>query len=359
MKTNKFFQLLTLAICAVAFAFVTGCEGPEGPQGPAGANGADGADGVDGVDGVNGTDGTDGVDGNAVCLECHNLTVKEAVNTAYMSSGHGIGAAAGYAGGRNECTMCHSDQGFRETQYTGRDTAAAAIPMPQPIQCATCHAFHESLDFENEPNSALRTNDPVALLMYRADDPTADPVFLDFGDNSNLCANCHQPREVAPVADQDGNYNVTSKRIGPHHGPHATSLAGLGAYEVGTGYPDPGTGSTHASLTCITCHMYEGDHTWEPSLSACNTTDCHDGGLTSVSDNSSQTTFATLVGTLHDKLDAAGVMDADGYMIPGTYGVDTAGAFYNYKWLVDDRSNGVHNPEYLKTMLNNSIAVFQ
>ena len=31
MKTNNIFRLLTLALAAVAFAFITSCEGPAGP----------------------------------------------------------------------------------------------------------------------------------------------------------------------------------------------------------------------------------------------------------------------------------------------------------------------------------------
>ena len=69
MKTNKFFQLLTLAICAVAFAFVTGCEGPTGPMGPAGDKGDTGDTGAAGA---KGDDGTQGVAGNVTCLECHS-----------------------------------------------------------------------------------------------------------------------------------------------------------------------------------------------------------------------------------------------------------------------------------------------
>ena len=52
MKTKKITQLLTLAFCAIAFAFVTSCEGPQGPAGPAGTNGTDGTDGTSGSDGT-------------------------------------------------------------------------------------------------------------------------------------------------------------------------------------------------------------------------------------------------------------------------------------------------------------------
>ena len=318
-----------------AFAIVASCEGPQGPAG---------------------ADGTDGVDGNEVCMECHNLTVKSNVMAQYMTSGHEEGGAVGYAGSRKGCAMCHSEQGFIETQYTGQDTTAANIPLPQPIGCDACHSFHPSLDFDNEPNSALRSFMPVELLMYRA--AGANPVVVDLGPSSNLCAVCHQPRRVGPDLTTDSTF-VSSSHYGPHHGPHATSLAGLGAAEIGSGYPAAGMGSAHAeSSDCATCHMHGGDHSWEPSLESCNTADCHDGGLTSVTDNSRQNTFKTLMSTLEGKLTTAGLLDSDGHPVVGTYPTEEVAALYNYEWLLDDRSNGVHNFPYLETLLNNSIAVF-
>lgn len=360
MKTKNIFQLLSLALAACAFALVTSCEGPQGPQGPPGA------DGTDGIDGINGTDGTDGVDGNAVCLECHNLATKTLVTNQYEESGHYMShlmydgrTVYQYAGYRVDCGKCHSDQGFIETQYTHLDTLQEDILGPQPIQCSTCHDFHSSLDFENEPNVALRTDGPVDLLMYRADDPTADPVTIDLGDYSNLCANCHQPRTVSPVDDGNGNAYISSSHYGPHHGPQSTTLSGLGAYEIGTGYPDPGTGSTHAtSATCIMCHMPNSNHTFEPNVDGCNVSGCHGGTITTVTDNDRQVTFRTNLDALKTALQTAGLLDANGSPVVGTFGVDSVGAVYNYEWLVDDRSSGVHNFPYTEKMLENSLAIF-
>src|SRR5210317_1932535 len=131
MRRNKLLKLLSLPLIG-ALVVLTSCEGPAGPKG------------------ANGSDGTDGVDGNAVCMVCHNLTVKNNVMAEYMTSGHAAGTTVS-RGGSQSCGMCHSDNGFRETQYTGADTLAETILSPQVIQCQTCHDFHPSLDFENEP----------------------------------------------------------------------------------------------------------------------------------------------------------------------------------------------------------------
>jgi len=203
----------------------------------------------------------------------------------------------------------------------------------------------------------LRTVEPVDLLMYRSADPTAPAVTINLGPGSNLCSNCHQPRRVGPDLTTDSTY--VHSHYGPHHGPQSTTLAGLGAAELGTGYPAPGSGSAHVTNSdCITCHMHSSDHTWEPSLESCNTSDCHNGSITTVTDNSRQNSFKTLMSTLESKLVTAGLLDASGHEIVGTYPSDEVAALYNYFWLLDDRSNGVHNFPYMETLANNSIAVF-
>jgi hypothetical protein len=250
-----------------------------------------------------------------------------------------------------------------ETQYTGYDTTAANIPLPQEIQCQTCHSFHQSFDFENEGNAALRAYMPVELLMYRSAGLPA--VTIDLGAGSNLCANCHQPRgigpEIAGGVPVNDSADVTSTRYGPHYGTHSTSVAGLGAAEINKGfsYPSPGTGSAHAeNADCISCHMHEGDHTWEPSVDGCNTAECHNGNLTSVDQNSRQMAFATKMEQLKTKLQTAGLLDADADPVVGKYPSDQVAALYNYRWLYSDHSYGTHNFPYLEAMLENSLAVF-
>lgn len=335
-KITHVFMLMILALAVAA-----GCT----KEGPAGA---------DGTNGTDGTDGTDGVDGNASCIQCHTLEYMGQIEEQYAMSGHSAGLYVDYAGGRNECAMCHSDEGFRETQHTGQDTTAADIPIPTHIQCATCHSFHETLDFENDgPDYAVRQNGPVDLLMYREE---GELVTLDFGNNSNLCLNCHQPRSVGPVDDGTGNFEITSPYYGPHHGPQGTFLQGIGGAEIGVGYPEPGS-STHVQAGCTGCHMHEyaeeeGGHTWKVPVASC--TPCHEDATT-LDINGKQTEIEDLMANLKTKLFDLGVVDAEGSPIPGTYPLVQAQAFYNYAGLVDDRSYGVHNYGYIKQLVTNSI----
>ena len=346
----RFFSFLLVCIAI----FAVSCEGPMGPAGPSGA---------DGTNGTNGTDGTNGVDGNAVCLACHSLDTKAAITADYSISTHGTSGlmyngqtTVEYAGGRVDCAKCHSHEGFVQTAHTGLDTVAAIIPLPQNIQCETCHDFHATLDFEGDgADYAIRTASAITLLMD-------DTKTIDFENNSNLCASCHQPRTPEPVDQGGGMYTVTSSHYGPHHGPQSTILEGIGGSEISGSVSYPTSQTSHRTQSsCTSCHMHEtatadeGEHTWNVPLDACTT--CH-SSATDFDWNGKQTEIEGLMATLESKLFTAGLVDAGGHPIPGTYPVNEVGALYNYETIVDDRSLGVHNYPYTQALLQNSIEVF-
>ncbi|MFA9389057.1 MAG: hypothetical protein ACERKD_04590 [Prolixibacteraceae bacterium] len=301
-------------------------------------------------------EGPAGEDGNDSCVECHNSTNMSLKSTQYETSGHGIGAYVGYAGGRNTCAKCHSNEGFLETQHTGRDTTATTIAIPTRIGCETCHSGnHESFDAENDGlDYKLTTKKAVPLLIFNGE------KSVDFGTSSNLCANCHQPRTGAPVADADGNFKITSTHYGPHHGPQATYLEGVGAAEIAgsVAYPAPHTGAHAMTAGCVACHMGPaegegGGHTFTPTVASC--TACHTDA-TKLDINGVQTEVEALLEELATALKAKGVLDADGVVVPAVYSADLAKAFYNYIGIEEDRSLGVHNPAYIKAVLKNTIA---
>ena len=98
-------------------------------------------------------------------------------------------------------------------------------------------------------------------------------------------------------------------------------------------------------------------HTWHVDVESC--TDCHEGA-TDFNINAVQTEVQDMMTQLKAKFIAAGMWDeTDDEIIPGNYPLDHAGAYYNYAWVLDDRSDGVHNAAYIKTMLTNSIAAFE
>ena len=285
------------------------------------------------------------------------------ITEKYELSQHAAASTLSRAG-RNGCAKCHGHEGFVETTWTGEDTTATDIPLPQRIQCETCHDFHESLDFENEPNHAIRAMDEITLM---AEETTKMVGFTDV--ESNLCMNCHQSRRNPSYyyADDDltpllpGDSIDVSGHYGPHHGPQANFINGLGGYEFGAAL---GTSGTHESGTnCIECHMTEtaadttGGHTWVASLDGCLT--CH-ADDTDYDVNGAITEIEALVAELHALLVAEGVIDSEGHAVSGRYSATVGGSLWNYILIEEeDMSMGIHNPAYAKVLLNNSITALE
>lgn len=341
MKRNsRFFWILSI-LMVFTFA-LTNCT-KEGPAGPAGSNG---------IDGINGTDGTDGVDGNTLCLDCHTLGKMEGIGHSYALSSHGEGPHVNYSLYGKDCASCHSHQGFTEILLTGRDTVAAINPIPVAFTCKTCHGSHESFDPEDGDMTPLNGTNPVTLRMDN------HATTIDMG-NSNLCVNCHQPRAAGPQDDGTGMFTIHSSHYGPHHGTQSTVLEGIGGVELGSGYPAVGSDVHRQQSSCTQCHLTYthgadyGGHKFTVGVAVCTT--CHESA-TNLDINGAQTQIEGLIEELAVKLIAQGIMDEEGHAIVGTYDITLAQAFYNYKFVTEDNSKGVHNYDYVKTLLINSIA---
>lgn len=319
-------------LAIVALIALVGCEGDQGPAGPAGPPGEDGADGTAGR-------------APAVCLECHSGGPVLEISLQYVQSGHYAGESVAYAGSRASCGECHSKQGFLEYAATG--DVENDIPDAAPIDCTACHPVH--------PNAfGIRLDAAPVTAIFD------ENVTIDLGDNSNLCANCHQSRRAEPnVSDPGETFEIPNTHYGPHHGPQAIILAGVGMAEIdGTeDYPAPGSGHLGAGGTCVSCHMVDGDHTWHPSVDFC--TGCH-AGADDFDINGFQTETQARLDQLRDRLIELGVVEyveADMAYEPvvGTYPMEQAQAFFNWIGLVEDRSLGVHNPSYVKALIDNSL----
>lgn len=347
--------LLLLPVLSAGLIFVSCTK--EGPEGPAGE------------DGINGTDGT------ATCGQCHNSGESFLAKVVqWEQSVHATGG--NYARNTTSCAPCHTSMGFREVVETGETTTAEDISNPTPINCYTCHKVHETYTSDDWE---LRTVAPVAFLEGGA--------TYDVG-VSNLCAKCHQSRKADPYpAMGTGTIEFpegTSYRWGPHHGPQSNLFAGVGvsgAYEVGSGYENS-FHSNNFENGCKTCHMAPtpyggpgaGGHTFamgyeyhgssELNFNGCLTSGCHtdeDALMSKV--ETKKLEIEDLMTQLKGLLEEFGIMDTvghPGYLnVPGTYSNELAGAFYNYKFLEEDRSVGLHNFNYAKALLENSIAAIQ
>jgi hypothetical protein len=314
-----------------------------------------GASGVDGIDGTDGSDGLDGASGTTECAACHNISTSEGVHASYLYSGHAAGGAVGYAGNRGGCASCHSNEGYIDYLTLGASNEDGYGGMATPISCTTCHDTHTTFDFEGDGfDYALRSLTPVTLIVDAG-------VTINYEGTSNACASCHQPRTATPEDDGAGNFEVTSTHWGPHHGPQVTMLEGIqGAELVGTlDYPAAGTATHRTGSSCTSCHMgisdgeINGDHTWIPTSTACVT--CHPNGAPEGAEGLDEKMVALLLlceeeGILH-------VDETDGSVHPvkGTYPILVAEGAWNYLFVMEDASDGSHNPKYAKALINNSL----
>lgn len=342
---NLLFTLLTIA----SFSFLISCQGPPGVAG---------SDGADGANGIDGTDGADGANGNGTCLQCHNEgTSFKAKQIQFDESAHSLGT---YYSRGGECSGCHSTEGFlaREDFTSITEITELDLEDQTPIACRTCHTVHYTY---TDNDWALTFYDEVTETLFGSESPDYSSTGLGDLGNSNQCVQCHQARDRGNVPGADATEAVeVNSHWGPHYGVQGNVLASSGGVEVGTGYS---TDNFHKiSNACITCHMHNNSHTLEVNLEAC--IGCH-----SSTDNA-ETKLTLLQESIHEKLFELGAILADqGVMVEeiedgeivgyapegGTINAKQAKALWNYQVVYEDHSYGVHNPSYIKKLLNNSI----
>jgi hypothetical protein len=213
--------------------------------------------------------------------------------------------------------------------------------------CRTCHQIHMTWTGEDW---ALTTADPVVMYAFE------EGTVYDGGEG-NLCGRCHQPRRELAEADADGNIEVDSTHWGPHHGPQTAVLLGIGGAGEAEGSP-----AAHYSMvedTCVACHLGDADnHTFAPDVAACQ--ECH-SGMESFDDTGLQTEVTEQLEKLAGLLAAAGLWDEEAdHPIVGVYPAAQAQALWNYILIShEDESLGVHNPSYVRALLESSIVAME
>ncbi len=320
------------------------------------------------------------------CLNCHGAEPDypvRGIRAQYMTSGHKNIGNASYANGGG-CQKCHTNEGFIEYAKTGKVDEKGFIANPAEIGCFTCHAPHIRGDF------SLRKDDPVTL----ADGTTFDKA------KGNLCANCHQARLTAQALVKESP--IPAPYWGAHHGPQSDILLGTNGYE----FPGKTYSNTiHTRLkkaNCVTCHMAQptGRYSLAPSVgghsfsvegevhhapklnvAGCLGSGCHkemkqvrgskifekkaradydgDGAVENVQEEVQGLLemFINEKGTGLLQMPKHRLYDGEGNFIRSktTYPKDVVAAVYNYKFVLEDRSKGIHNAKYAVQLLMDSI----
>jgi predicted CXXCH cytochrome family protein len=283
----------------------------------------------------------------ATCAQCHDEPEHHPEPIAWDNSLHanyGDITAGGHASG-SSCTKCHTAQGF--VNETIKGGAAASYEHPDAITCAACHDPH---------------------------DGTA-PFNLRRGSVAEACTGCHTLR--------------LSSYSGIHHSHQGSMLAGKDGMEF-KGYDYPSSAHSEISDACATCHMagvpqavtdlgldpgeaarIVGGHTFnvvgtyedQEILNDTGCMECH-GSVTLNFVEQSQDNIMTLLDSLKSLLPTyetqSGAFAAGDPIFSGSDLTEAEkGAAYNYYFVTNDGSYGVHNSRYAEALLRSSIEEVQ
>lgn len=299
------------------------------------------------------------------CGQCHDAEPYHVINQEWNLSAHAVATRYPTGESRSACVGCHSGVGFID-RIDGLAQNELRTEW-EAIVCATCHDPHDATN----PHQ-LRKVDGVTLM--NGHEVTA-------GGNGRICMNCHLSR-------RDGEEYATAYHghYGPHGSPQTDMLAGSNAIEYGRHIPS----SAHLTAvadSCATCHMPEvdganpakglaGGHTFKPHwdggtdgdasddvhlTQSC--VDCH-GDIATFDiprkdydgDGSIEGVQTEIKGLLHDLAMYLPPLNDPAVSVTPSYTPAELKAAYNYKFVEEDGSYGIHNLSYAVNILKASLA---
>ena len=330
-----------------------------------------------------------------VCGQCHDALTHHPKGTQWRASsmpssieelrsgrtdgGHsrGVASAARRATGNFAaadgfgCNGCHSGYGFVnrfDPASDLRDENLEPLITGNPqITCATCHDPHS-----DENHHQLRT---VADVTLR------DGTVVTFGDEGKFCMNCHKARENA-----EEYVAVEGRSVfrGPHHGPQSDMMAGVNAITFGRTLPN----STHKDVledACVSCHMYDtpeegepghnllGGHSWNMSVAQIVEGDtveinnvavcrnCHEPDMETFADRKPRKDYDGDGQIEGAQEEVHGLLEQLAMALPPigepeiAYNSDFTllqrKALYNYLFVEEDQSFGIHNFQFTVNLL--------
>jgi hypothetical protein len=307
------------------------------------------------------------------CLTCHDAPNKHRLGSYWLESAHST-MHKGHASSTS-CYPCHSGTAFVKYVKGEKSTYSLAEDGTNPIACATCHDPH------SDANAYQLRVASVDSLINGFD-------ISNQGGTGATCMTCHQARyNVAKKVTNKAPYYGFSDRYGPHHSPQTDMFFGSNGYEFGKSNLSGLT--THGTLenSCATCHMAtrvngssvhsnhamsmrdeEGNPT-EWGLNACRS--CHGEGLQDYGDVQAFADYdndGTVEGAQHeveglldllkaqlpqDNTGAVISMMKDSLKVKGNQ--KAVQGIWNYHFVEDDLSKGIHNMKYTVALLQSSL----
>jgi hypothetical protein len=303
------------------------------------------------------------------CSQCHDEPSHHIKSAAWANSVHAVTTTD--PAGNATCVGCHTG-----TAFIARMSGAAITDTSyHPIDCYTCH----------EPHGLTAPTNDSHLIRNMASATLADGTKVTTAGEGVLCMQCHQARvDAATYVDSTAG----SSHFGPHEGPQADMLMGTNGYTYGEQIPT----SAHQFVvtnTCVDCHMQTvattdpaflnaGDHTFkttfaptgkpaEDLVAACQT--CHGPDVTTFNfplfDYNGDGKIDGVQTEVQELLDQLSTMlppnnsAKTSLTIDSTWTKQQLEAAYNWTFVTNDGSRGIHNTAYAVGLLKASIANLQ
>jgi hypothetical protein len=327
------------------------------------------------------------------CAQCHDSKPTHPIQAEYNNSFHATATKSPSGANRAACVRCHTAAGLVEylavAGTTNTYTLTGLNTTYESITCSACHDPHDA----SKPHQ-LRTVTPSVL----ADGFT---VMTNAGLGS-ICSDCHRSRNGS-VTNSIYRYPlglqtwIGGSSFGVHDNPASDMLAGINGWTYGLEIPSSGHRYT-VTNSCVGCHMQPvdrtdpgftlvGGHTMKMSYQVVangttNTVDkttvcttCH-GPMTSFDmvradyDGNGvaegvQTEVQSLLNNLSRLLPNSAYQSNGNYVADGLVKSSISAktnwqskflkAGYNWQFVNNDWSKGVHNTAYAVGLLRASI----
>lgn len=322
------------------------------------------------------------------CNQCHDAPTHHIKGTEWYVSGHANTTRIPSGPNRLACVGCHTSSGF----IARLDSASTTNTAFEAIGCQTCHEPHNQTIPADNPH-LVRVLGPVTM---------PDGTTVTNAGFGALCMQCHHNRNGS-AADQLVKYPLGQatwlggSSFGPHDGPQGDMIEGVNAHTYGKTIPS----SAHRFAvqdTCVGCHMQNvnigdpaflqaGGHTFKMTYNVVsggvtNSVDktdvcvqCHgpidsfdmvredyngDGVIEGV-----QTEVQHLLDKLSTLLPSSAYVASGNYVADGlvkssisvktNWPVQFLKAAYNWQFVNNDGSKGVHNAPFAVGLLKASI----
>jgi hypothetical protein len=308
------------------------------------------------------------------CSFCHDERPYHSKGEEWLNSGHAKATRYPSGEGEEACVVCHSGIGFVERIEKGLDITQADYasqitdPTWEAITCATCHDPH------------LASDDHPHQLRRVADVELINGQMITEGGNGKVCMNCHKARRGG-----EEYASIYHSRHDPHHSNQTDMLVGESAVEYGKQIRK----SSHVYAVqdaCVGCHMQPvsntdpkftkvGGHTFKPVFdngtpddpsddvdltAAC--ANCH-GPMTSFDipksdydgDGKVEGVQTEVEGLMEILAKALPPVGQNSIAISQDFTEKQLKATFNYNFVVNDGSHGIHNTQYAVGILKASI----